>query len=218
MTNKIDTVEYSGSVSHFRGWMDRFLAVNGKIFKVNKDTYTLEYHIGYYTPARTTTREVWNVYIDPGIVINGKRPGTSHFAMILAVEEHPDRTIVEFIDGKCYERIGYQYRSSSSEVKLGDAHLAIHQLIGDDFIKIAKWITEGINESPLSSKLPQEPNTNILKDWFDYLHANQHRIRISLNYIAGKTGFAYSTVKKEHSLYMKETGIQKATKSNHFQN
>lgn len=214
MANKINAVEYAGSVAHFRAWMDRFLAVNGKIFKFKKDTNTLEYHIGYFTPARTTTREVWNVYIDPRIVVNGKRPGDSHFAMILAVEDQPDRTIIEFVDGQCYERTAYKLRSSSSELNLGEAHLAPHEPIGDDFIKIAEWITEELNKNQVRSKLPQEPKTRILKDWFDYLHTVQHRTWIRLQYIADKTGFSYSTVKKEHSLYIKEKGIQKTTKNN----
>jgi hypothetical protein len=85
--NKIDSIEYPGSVAHFRAWMDRFLAVNGKTFKGTWEGHPLEYDIGYYTPAGNTTREVWNVYINQNVVINGKSLSDSHFAMILATEE-----------------------------------------------------------------------------------------------------------------------------------
>jgi hypothetical protein len=204
----IPSIEYPGSVAHFRAWMDRFLAVNGQIFKVKKDAHTLEYHIGYFTPAHNTTREVWNVYIDPRIVVNGKRPGDSRFAMILAVEDRPNRTMIEFIDGHCYERTAYQSRSSTSEPHLGNAYLASHEPIGNDFVKIAKWIAEGLNENPTSNNIPNEPKTKDLIEWFDYLHKVRHRMRIKLEYIAEKTGYAKSTVKKAHSLYMKERGIQ----------
>jgi hypothetical protein len=214
---KIPSVQYSGSVAHFRAWMDRFLAVNGKVFEIEKEGHTLEYHIGYFTPARTQTREVWNVYINPGIVINGKRPGDSHFAMILAAEEHPDQTTIEFIDGQCYERVGYSTKRSLSEPPtLGEAHLASHEPIGDDFLLIAERIKAGltVGTEAHQNAFPEEPKTNNLWDWFDYLHAVKHRMRIKLEYIAGKTGYATSTVKKEHSLYLKEKGIQKVTKSN----
>jgi len=210
---KIESIEYPRSVDHFRAWMDRFLALNGKTFKGKIGNHPIDYTIGYYTPAQSTTREVWNIYIDPRIVIDGKTPGRSYVGMILATEDQPNRTIIDFIDGQCYERTSLPTTRSESPV-LGSAHLASHEPIGETFIKITEWIKEGLNKNQLPPKLLEEPNTNKLKDWFDYLHAVKHRTRIKLEYIAKKTGYALSTVKKEHSYYLKENRIQKVTKSN----
>ncbi len=139
LLNKIEPVEYSGLVHHFRAWMDRFLAVHGKAFGIAEGTQLQEYSVSYYAAARNSTREVWNV-VPESKIINGKSTGDSRVAMILAVEESPDRTLIEFLDGQCYEKSGYKFRSSSSEPKLGEPHLTSDKPIGDDFIKIAEQI------------------------------------------------------------------------------
>lgn len=202
ISKKIEPIIYPGSIAHFRARMDRFLAVNGKIFKVKKDTPTLEYRIEYYGAAQTTTREVWNVLIDPGIVVDGKRPGDSRFAMILAVEEPSIRTIIEFIDGHCYERTGIG--SSPSDVILGPAHLATHEPIGDDFVKIAQWVLDALKENLTDTKIPDEPKTrDLMNDWFPYFHRYKDRIRITLRDIAAKTNYNYDYVRQQHANYIK---------------
>lgn len=152
---KIEAVEYSGSVAHFRAWMDRFLAVRRKTFIIATGEQSRKYTVSYYPPARTSTREVWNIVpIIP--VIDGKRAGNSRFAMILAIEDQANRTTVEFVDGQCYERIAYSYRRLVSETDLGEAHLALHEPIGEDFYLIAEQL-----KAKLSS--PNQPASTVKK-------------------------------------------------------
>ena len=208
-SKKIDSIEYPNSVAHFRGWMDRFLALNGKIFKGKIGTHPIDYNIGYFTPAQTTTREVWNVYIDSRIVIDGKVPGNTYFGMILATEDQPNRTIIDFIDGQCYQRTSLPTTRSSEPPVFGSAHLASREPIGETFIKIAEWITEGLGKNSVLTKLPEEPQTQNLTDWFDYYYKVKPKLRIKMEYIADKTGLAVSTVYKEHTLYKNSHDIQK---------
>jgi hypothetical protein len=66
-----------------------------------------------------------------------------------------------------------------------------------------------VKAEDIQTTMPPEPATRNLDDWFDYLHAVKHRIRVKLKYIADKTGYEYSTVRKMHSLYLKEHENQK---------
>lgn len=164
LKEKISKAEYFGSVAHFRAWMDRFLAVNGKSFTFEYNAHKLEYQVGYFSHAHTSTREVWNVYIDPQIIIDGKRPGDSMFGLILAVEYKPNYTVIEFIDGHCYERTAYQKRSSTSELSFGEAYLAKHKMIGENFTKIANAIKAEIKNENNSFEITKEEDKKVLSD------------------------------------------------------
>jgi hypothetical protein len=226
LIERIEAIEYPGSVEHFRAWMDKYLAINGDVFTTPSKPKIREYRISYSSSARAKAREVWHV--TPLIRGKGKDAGSSKWATILAVEESPNKTSVEFIDGLFYHRDTRLYKiSMDGEKKSMPMHgqlteYAYGESIGDDFIKLCEDLKSAWKknfENPSKSEthvstLPEEPKTNNLKEWFDYLHAVKHVTRIKLEYIANKTKYAYSTVKKEHSLYLKEHGIQKVTKSN----
>ena len=87
--------------------------------------------------------------------------------------------------------------------------------IGDDFIKLAeeiktKW--QGSSEEKESETI-KEPTTQNLEDWFDYLYAVKPKLRIKMEYIAGKTGYAVSTIYKEHTNYKNLHGVQKTKRT-----
>ena len=219
----INPIDYPGSVGHFRARMDRYLARNGDVFSAFTSEEVNKYKIDYTSIAQTSTREVWHVRsLVP--FVNGVPTKEQHDGMILALEELPNKTIVEFIDGAYYSAKGPDwvllraiYGERQTNMPPAEPEKVYGEPIGDDFILLAENIKSelkiGDSEFEVTS-LPQEPKTRNLDDWFDYLHAVKPRTRIKLQYIAGKTGFSYSTVKKEHSLYIKEKGIQKTAKGN----
>lgn len=217
----INPIDYPGSVGHFRAWMDRFLARKGDMFSISVSQEINEYKVDYTPVAQTSTREVWHV---KSIVpfANSVKTKKQRHGMILASEELPNKTIVEFIDGAYYaENQSWVLRSMYDEhptnLPPAKPEKVKEYPIGDDFIQLVESIKSewGKEYSKIEANVGlQEPKTRILKDWFDYLHAVEHRTRIKLRYIADKAGLSYSTVKKEHSLYMKEKGIRKVTKSN----
>jgi hypothetical protein len=207
ISTKIPSVSYSGSVGYFRAWMDRFLAVNGRVFKISNSFYTLEYNISYFTPASTPTREVWNVHIDDRIVNPKAKDKLKNFGMILATEAQANSTTVEFIDGQCYQRTSQPApRSTTQPPIFGYAHPAIHKPIGADFIKVAEWIKTELNKSQPPTPT-QEPKT--LEEWFDYYYSMKGKLKIPMEHIAEKTGYALSTIYKEHTLYKNRHEIRK---------
>jgi hypothetical protein len=153
ITNKIESVEYSGSVANFRAWMDRFLAINKQEFDVS----TRKYRISPYSPERTTT-ECWNVA--PFHVVKGEWDDNSKLGLILAVEQQPNITTVEFLDGRCYQKTATAWRGTPrSEFIFGNAHLDICDPIGTDFVKIAEWITKNLKEYQVKAKKSNKPTT-----------------------------------------------------------
>jgi len=60
-----------------------------------------------------------------------------------------------------------------------------------------------------------EPTSNSLDEWFDWYHKVRPSIRLKLQYVADKTGYAIGTIYKEHSLYMtgREIESEKVKKS-----
>lgn len=218
-TQNIPSMEYPGSISHFRAWMDRYLIVNGETVRIQENNEIATYKIAYMPQAREGNREVWLIeLIIPATKDIRVRMETK--GMILAVEEVLNKTKIEFLDGKFYSipMLPITLRKNLSETDRRDYErpkITKGARIGKNFPEIVKSIIAGLNvKNDNKTKEAQEPTSRNLKEWFDYLHAEKHRIRITLNYIADKTKYAYSTVKKEHSLYMKENGIQKVTKSN----
>ena len=204
ISKKIEPVLYSNSIVYFRGWMDRLLATSGKTFEVKRSEQAIKYQIEYYPPAKTETREVWNVMVDPT---------DSRIAMILATESQPNMTTVEFLDGLCYEKTAFSmrftrgmgfYPTSASELKFSDAHLASYEPIGDDFIKIAEWIKNGLNENQLPSKIPQEPETRArggsLPVWWPRQNATKLRWKM-----------LYKQIRPLYEKGMSFTEIHKAT-------
>ena len=157
-TKKIESAEYSGSVANFRAWMDRFLAINKQEFNVSTRKYT----ISPYPPAGTTTKEIWNV-VPFATPINGVMDDDKKFALILAVEEQPNITTLDFLDGRCFERTVIALRGTpQSELTFGNPYLATGNPIGEDFIKIAEWITKNLKEHQVKTKHSNKPTiTNI---------------------------------------------------------
>jgi hypothetical protein len=205
-------IEYSGSVAHFRAWMDRYLAVNGKVWTSPKTQQ--EYEVYYSSEAQTTMREVW--IITPIVpVIEGSREEDKHWATILATE-FPNKTTVEFIDGLYYHRDTRGYTIGDEGQKIfhwewgSFEELAKGDLIGDDFTELAQeiireWGNNVLSNTVLSNNLPQEPQTRNLDDWFAYYHAcKKTRIKITLGEIAGKTSHNASYVRQRHMNYVRE--------------
>ena len=202
----IDSIEYYIPVAHFRGQMDRLLAMKSEIFQIHaRDGQSREYRISYYPTAHTSTREVWNILpIIP--VVDGKRASNSRFAMVLAVEDTPGRTIVEFLDGRCYERIAYHFRSSSSEPTLGNAHLAFHDPIGDDFIELSNILKDKLlpqikKERDASGELWERiPNKKwyrkALKLWHENLTAKIIASRLGIS--EGRIYNLFSNLRKKY--------------------
>jgi hypothetical protein len=181
--NIIKTIEYPGSIDNFRAFMGEFFLLHQEAFTTDTSHYTY-----FRSPNHeTSTQSIWNIIetTDENIYF-----GISRSSIIFASEKFPNKTTVQFIDGK-------------SETNL---HRTEHDNppIGNDFLTIVEMMASQIK---FSDDLPKEPTTRNLDDWFDYLHKVKHRIRIKLEYIAEKTGYAKSTVKKAHSLYMKEHDI-----------
>ena len=127
---KIESIQYVGSVSHFRAWMDRFLSLGrGRMFfpfpdnerdlilkqtveennKAIRDSepyriifdmslWSWQLHIRYSEKDKDANREVWYVHLyDPTVSKTTFVPDKR--ASILAVEQSPNNTIVEFLDG-----------------------------------------------------------------------------------------------------------------------
>jgi len=158
----IEPLEYPFPLINFRASMDRFLAVNGKTFKGTWEGHQVEYEIGYFLPAQTQTREVWNVYFKEDVVINSKRPQFFYAAMILATEDRPNLTAVEFIDGQCYQKTSRPTPRTSTP-ELGSVYLDTLKPIGYDFIKIAEWIKAGLYKAQTPSILLQKLINNPIR-------------------------------------------------------
>jgi hypothetical protein len=148
----LEPIEYPYSVSHFRAWMDSFLAINKEEFNISTRKYNIRPSV---TGTATTTRAVWNVepfeetYYDP---IVGRKVARGYdkkiFAIILATEKQPNVTTIQFLDGQCYQRDYYPLIGKPrSEMNISNAHLEIGNPIGDDFIKIAEWITNELSRT-----------------------------------------------------------------------
>jgi len=215
-SSKVETIKYEGSVAHFRAWMDRYLAINGNIFSFVHDGTIQEYEIKYASNAQAPAREVWHV--TPVIrVTDGVYEPNSTWATILAVEELPKQTTIDFIDGLYYYKDERMYVTSPlAEPRLMHGRLieyAQGELIGDDFKKIVKTIKNEFEQAndENDSRIPKEPTTRNLNDWFDYYYSVKGKLRIPMEYIADKTGYSISTVYKEHTYYKNSHDLPKRT-------
>jgi hypothetical protein len=224
---RIQPIKYPGSVANFGAWMEGFLTRHEDYIEIEESNKI--YRIVYTPIAQTRTREAWRISLEVGHGMGRDTSKEERDAMILALEELPNKTTVEFIDGAYYKPsslgvMGSLYRSKqdSPPPYQPKPEKVFNYPTGGDLVLIAEQIkaelavniqdTRDIQASPL-----QEPTTHKLRDWFDYLHAVKHRTRIKLAYIAEKTGYKYSNVRKEHSRYMAERGIsekREVTKSN----
>ena len=202
---KIPSLNLDISIAHFRGEMDRLLAINGEEFCI--ETKKIKYKVTYFSYAQTTTREVWNIFpIVP--MKNGKNPGNSKFAMILATENKINNTVVEFLDGRCYERVSYHFRSDTTAPNYGPPHLANHEEIGGDFILLCdilrNMILHQIGTQSQSYEI-EEPKSRNLEEWFNYFHVcGNIGVRFSLKDISKKTNYSYSYIRRKHSEYIAE--------------
>ncbi len=122
----IEPIKYSGSVSEFRAWMDIYLSHGGgniaiplphdvqmeliKNYDSRSDIITfpnIVINIDYSIQDKDTNREVWYAYLyDPRISVskldrihNESFVSIHQWATILAVEQPPNNTTVEFLDG-----------------------------------------------------------------------------------------------------------------------
>ena len=121
----IEPIKYDGSIADFRGWMDTFFARGGnnlmtslteeEIHEVmRKDSdfnsgrsdivgpFARQLTAFYSTEDKDTNREVWHIAIlDPTINPKGFLP--NKWATILAIEQPPNNTVVEFLDGVYFQ-------------------------------------------------------------------------------------------------------------------
>lgn len=222
---KIDPLTYPGSVAHFRAKMDRYLAGIGNKLSIEIQKEQKDFEIFHDVSAQESMREVWHIQT-PYVSSGDLRFKEQYHGMILATEDSSNKTIVDFIDGQYYDVLtdSARFRRNNSVRWFGNpppnkSVLMEGPPIGDDFLVLVEHIKSGLQLGPVNAPdlLPQEPQTRKLDDWFDYLHAEGHRTRIKLEYIAEKTGYEYSYVRKMHSLYLKAHEApkkRKVTKSN----
>ncbi|MFN8435078.1 MAG: hypothetical protein U0V18_13715 [Anaerolineales bacterium] len=158
---KIEPVNYSGSVSHFRALMDKVLALNGNIFITSTNN---KYRVEYTRSAQAEAREAWHVI--PVINVNkGDAKLSKTWATILAIEESPNSTTVEFIDGLYYYHDTRMHSASSSSLIAAIGSLTEHDYgdwIGEDFVEIVHRIKAEIigkeAQTPISSLWEKIPN------------------------------------------------------------
>jgi hypothetical protein len=207
--NRIFGFHYPATVEHFRAFMDGFfLPEQGRWLADSGNVYHI-WHERYLTLPK---REIWVATREMPIV-DGKRERYDRAATIFALEDSPNLTHVQLIDGKAYH--GSPPRDNTTFAPI--SHITDEGLMDADLEGLYNAIREAIRQRRLLThpEIPdvqqtdatQEPNSSNLWDWFDWYHANKSKFRIKMNYIAEKAGFELSTVYKEHSIYMDSKGI-----------
>ncbi len=158
---EIEPIKYKGSVAEFRGWMDKFLAHGSGMtifpdmtqdekkemiklaFEENKgrkgdivnfNVYYPRLDITYSPKDKDTNREVWYaLFYDPKIsrVVYVK----DKWATILAVEQPPNNTTVQFLDGIYFRLHKMDGRTIDYALgyPLGDAFSKYVQFIKDNW-------------------------------------------------------------------------------------
>lgn len=162
---KSPSIEYPGSVSHFRAWMDRHLIINGEEVKIKDNNDFIKYRIVYMPQAKESNREVWLIQL----IIPATKDAVARMdtkGMILAVEDVSNRTKIEFLDGKFYmiPTIPWSFRKSMSESDKRDFEmltLTTGAPIGKDFPEIVKSIIEELTKEDNH----KEPLNNPLNLW-----------------------------------------------------
>jgi hypothetical protein len=163
---KIEPIQYPGSVSNFRAWMDRFISRGSGILSLppskpfdeilkmvswKSDSDIIDFThfnrqliIQYSEVDKSSTREVWYVILyDPLLDKNIKPP--NKWGTILAVEQYPGKTFVEFMDG-----IYYRLNTRS-----GIVNFARGKMIGEFFSSLAKFMKDEI-EKELNNNMENE--------------------------------------------------------------
>lgn len=140
---KIKPIEYEGSISHFRAWMDRYIAVNGNGHTVMNMAGQRDYVVFYESHGQTSTREIWNMQ-SRLIVENGEQVLEIRRGMILATETSPNRTNVDFLDGQYFGFRNIPWRITGIErqnlTKNEKPLMMVGIPIGEDFIRYAEEI------------------------------------------------------------------------------
>jgi hypothetical protein len=184
--NVIKTIEYPGSIDNFRAFIGEFFLLHKEVFSTDTSHYT------YLGDSRyeTSSRSIWNIIetTDGNIFF-----GTSRSSIILASEKFPNKTTVQFIDGKSASNL---FRTEHDNPP-----------IGNDFLTIAELMASQIKST---DDLPKEPTTRNLNDWFDYFYrVKPTRWKINMGYIAKQSNYGINTVYKEHTLYKIRHSIER---------
>jgi len=219
-SNKIEPIQYTGSIAYFRAWMDRFLMLgSGRLFVPFPDKqrdeiikkaigdnnraikekkpfnvifdmslWSWQLHIQYSEEDKDSNREVWYVHLyDP--TVSQTTFVSNKWATILAVEQSPNNTIVEFLDGVIFRNgllTGFPYtgvigdmfadyakfikemwegKSKRSEQKsMGDTELNEHTLSSSNV-----FISYSHEDKEYAHKLAREFEHNGLIPWIDDL-------------------------------------------------
>ncbi len=135
---KIPPLRLEGTIDHFSGWMSRNLAIRRGVWG---EFGAKKFEIRYVKEAHTSKREAWIVL--PFLMLAGGAHAEGRkWATILAVEEFPGKTIVEFIDGLYYchdtrwfVAVGDTEKDFIKEYDYGET-------IGKDFLRIAQEIKD----------------------------------------------------------------------------
>lgn len=191
----IRTIEYPGSLDHFRAFMEQFLAFNRGKWTVGNTTYYLWVGRDHNKNDANNYRASWEFVEQVSQEPGGIQYWNVKAGIIYALEKYPNKTTVQFIDG--VNNTGF-FNLGKDSPKMGN-----------DLLVIAEEITSQIQNLSPSLDVSQEPKTSNLRDWFDYYYTIKGKIRLSMDYIAQKTGYSVSTVYKEHTYYKNEHGIKK---------
>jgi hypothetical protein len=190
-----NTLDYPEPVMLFRGFME--LVVNsfpGGIW-IRDGVNPLK--ISYAPKLSSPIRDGWVVTLADG--------SPDKAATILAYQTRTGKTVIQFYDGCLYAAVREDdpnLPTTLSALPREALGKCLDAFYDDLFNLVSKELT------PNSLK-PQEPQTAVLTDWFDYYYAVTPRMRIKMEYIAERVGLAVSTVYKEHTLYKNSHGIEK---------
>ncbi len=154
---EIKPILYPGSVSNFRAWMDRFISRSAgimlippskpfneiiKMIRMDNDSDIIDFTrfnrqliIQYSEADKSSTREVWYAtFYDPLLEKNIKQ--LNKWGTILAVEQYPNKTLVEFMDG-----IYFRLKTNSGVIEF-----ARGEMIGEFFSSLAPFMENEIKK------------------------------------------------------------------------
>jgi len=185
----VKTIEYPGSVAHFKAFMDRFLLSLkfGAWVNIEDENIPKIYFISDNDELQTSERKIWS--ISSGAL-------SKRYAAILATQTRPEKITIDFIDGVSYE--GSQFMRDHVE-KLNTPKVVIEDQIGDDFLILTKEIIskwENKNENMAEDKKreawEQIPNIGWYRDALRLWHE-----RLTTAEIARKLGKSEQTIRNK---------------------